>query len=281
MSFKQLQLNAASGDPEAQFQLGRAYDCGDGTKRNPKKAFTWYSKAANQHHTEALEHLAEFYQNGIGCEEDNRKAIQCLKEAAEKGSSSAQFSLADALLDIGECSEAIDILKSKADSGSCEAQFKLGEIFSEGVKIPKSDCDAFKWYEQAAIRGFGEAYVKVGQCLATGVGVTRNFPEAISWLLKVATPHSTVSAGDMHFAQLMLSDVYASGDFPGRNVVEAYKWLNLAIAYWPTWAADDQRLTLGERREKIAFQMSQEDIQRAQAESAKLFIFPEKLKKPG
>lgn len=52
---------AQAGDPEAQFQLGKAYCCGNGPGKDPSIALSWLCKAAKQDHPGAQYEIGRFY----------------------------------------------------------------------------------------------------------------------------------------------------------------------------------------------------------------------------
>lgn len=56
-----LQGPARAGDPEAQFQLGKAYCCGDGPGKNSAIAMSWLCKAAKQEHAGAQYELGRYH----------------------------------------------------------------------------------------------------------------------------------------------------------------------------------------------------------------------------
>ena len=61
---------AEQGDAEAQYNLGKCYDNGDGVKEDKKEAAKWYRKAAEQGDAEAQYNLGCCYDNGDGVKED-------------------------------------------------------------------------------------------------------------------------------------------------------------------------------------------------------------------
>ena len=66
-----------------------------------------------------------------------------------------------------------------------------------------------------------------------------------------------------------MSEAYADPEYPKRDLVEAYKWLNLLMADCPD---GDFRLELIEKRNAFASEMTCEQIEEAQRRSSALFI---------
>jgi TPR repeat protein len=57
---------AENGDPEAQIDLGLAYDFGNGVPQDDKEAVKWWRKAVEQGHTKAQFALGFMYYKGDG-----------------------------------------------------------------------------------------------------------------------------------------------------------------------------------------------------------------------
>lgn len=78
---------AASGDPDAQFNMGQAYKLGKGVPQDVKRAEAWYRKAAENGHIKAADTL------GLLLFQDGRKAeaIPFLQASAERGDPRAQY----------------------------------------------------------------------------------------------------------------------------------------------------------------------------------------------
>jgi uncharacterized protein len=77
-------IAAEQGDAEAQYELGRCYDCGYGVKEDKEKAVLWWTKAAEQGHFEATLELILCYSHGDGVQKDKEKADYWDKIFTEK-----------------------------------------------------------------------------------------------------------------------------------------------------------------------------------------------------
>jgi len=64
---------AAMGEPQAQFQLARQLEQGDGVKKNERLAFEHYQRAADQNHPLALTFLGLCFQRGTGTPPDLKR----------------------------------------------------------------------------------------------------------------------------------------------------------------------------------------------------------------
>src|SRR5215472_4603509 len=65
-----------------------------------------------------------------------------------------------------------------AQSGDDEAQFYIGSLYSAGVGVPRSDPEAFRWFDRAASQGHSHAMLILAGLYATGRGVAKNNAEA-------------------------------------------------------------------------------------------------------
>ena len=94
MLYKQRNYTAANrtwrpladrGVPEAQYNLGQAYDSGEGVLKDPAQSAIWYSKAAEQGYAAAQYNLGVDYLKGDGVKEDRGTAVRWITLAAKQG----------------------------------------------------------------------------------------------------------------------------------------------------------------------------------------------------
>lgn len=122
---EQLQAKAASGDAEAQFNLGVIYDNGEGVPRDYKAAREWFRKAAEQGNAMAQNSLGLMYADGQDEPQDYQKAAEWIRKAAEQGHTNAQAS--------------------------------LGWMYANGKGVPQDYSQAYMWSNIAAASGHGIA----------------------------------------------------------------------------------------------------------------------------
>lgn len=70
LSLQECEELSKKGVSEAQWQLGRRYELGNGITPDVFKAIALYKKAANQNHPKACERLAQFYESGTYVKKD-------------------------------------------------------------------------------------------------------------------------------------------------------------------------------------------------------------------
>ena len=62
--------SAKNGNADSQYNLGKAYENGEGVEQNYAKAVNWYRKAAYQGDANGQIALANMYYNGHGVQQD-------------------------------------------------------------------------------------------------------------------------------------------------------------------------------------------------------------------
>ena len=78
--------------------LGRCYETGLGTSRDPRRALEWFEKAARQNHPAAQFNLALTYRDGRGTEADEKQTFYWYRKAADQHVAEAQMLLGVAYL---------------------------------------------------------------------------------------------------------------------------------------------------------------------------------------
>jgi TPR repeat protein len=92
----QLQAKAQAGDPNAQVNLGRAYEDGDGVPQSDQLAVKWYWAAAERGNAIAQNNLGLMIRSGRGVEQDKQEAVGRYRKAAKQKNPSAMFNLGTA-----------------------------------------------------------------------------------------------------------------------------------------------------------------------------------------
>jgi len=124
-SLQETMAKAKKGDAAAQCSLGERYASGDGTKKDPARAKTWFEKAAAQGHPGAQTNLGLMYAQGDGVKKDLARAKTWFEKAAAQGHPDAQ---------------------------AC-----LGVIYFRGLGVKKDPVQAKTWFKKAADQGQNQA----------------------------------------------------------------------------------------------------------------------------
>ena len=115
---------AASGNAEAQYNLGLLYDSGQGVPQDYAQEATWYRKAAEQGNANAQTALGSMYVNGQGVPQNNAQAAAWWRKAA--------------------------------DQGNADGQFGLGLLYDHGSGVPQDFAEAYFWFDLAAAGNVAE-----------------------------------------------------------------------------------------------------------------------------
>lgn len=84
---------ALAGDATAQLELGRAYEDGKGVPQDEAKAVEWFRKAAEQGNAAAQNSLGVMYAHGRGVERNREEAVRWYRKAAKNGLSEGLYNV--------------------------------------------------------------------------------------------------------------------------------------------------------------------------------------------
>lgn len=266
--FSESLVKAESGDVQAQFSVGKAYQVGKGTTIDLVKSNEWLHKSAAQGNSDAQHALGYRYskvgQTIYDIKVDTNKlkeSFEWYEKAANQGHLRAQVAIALAYL-YGEgvhkdAKKALLIFERLAVSGDSVSQYYLGEILDSGKDLPKNTLKAIEWYKMAAAQGHPAALLELGRIYYFGRGVLKDAGAAASYFEKAAlkehpeafypigylyangegVPKDSVAAAkwlgkaasrDDSRAQSILGALYFEGDGVPKDLVLAYAWMNLA-----------------------------------------------------
>ena len=186
-----------------------------------------------------------------------------------------------------------DEVATKAKAGDAESQFGLGCRYDFGEGIPKDQSEAAKWYRLAAEKGHAAAQNNLGSLYQFGAGVAQDYTLAREWYEKsvalgypmalnnlgylyrfgLGVETNAQRAADLYkraaekgdpSAMVNLGIAYADGTGVTKDLIEAYKWLDLARFH--TVSSSDMRLKWGCRKalDRVAARMSQEQMAEAE-----------------
>ena len=157
-----------------------------------KLAFEWTEKAAQLGLTLAKTNLGFFYAKGIGIEKNKEKALYWLNEAQLKNDSQAFFIMGILFSENNNIFEnndkkAFELFKIAAEMGNGNAQYNLANWLFDGRFISKNELEAVKWYERAAIdSNISEAMYALYQIYSKGTKDIPKDPEKANYWLEKA-----------------------------------------------------------------------------------------------
>ncbi len=208
-------------DPKAMTLLGELYAGGLGVPQNDAKAAEWYKLAADRGDREAMFALAMFRLQGRAGPRDRDAGAKWLAAAAKLGHPLAAYDLA--LLYIEgqvfpqDFTRAAELLRIAAQAGNPQAQYALGTLYKQGRGVAKDMKEATRLWGLAALADNSAAQVEYGIALFNGDGVPKNEPAAAIMFRQAALHGNPV-------AQDRLARMLAEGRGAPKNPVEATKW---------------------------------------------------------
>jgi len=224
-SLEALEQKRKGGDAQAQTDLGRRLQTGDGVNADVAEAVRWYRQAAQKGHPRAQCFLGVMLQNGKGVAKDQAQAIQWYRKAAERGWAEAQFRLAWAY-QYGEglpkdAAKAVQGYRKAADGGHVLAMTNLGWMYENGQGVPLDHAQAVAWYQKAAEAGEATAQCNLGLMFESGRGTAMDLRQAVTWYRKAA------EQGDAR-GQKSLGVLLRDGMGVDKNLEEAARWFKAA-----------------------------------------------------
>ena len=213
--------SAEQGDAYAQNAIGLGYLNGQGVAKNYEKAVDWFRKSAEQGNRMGQSYLADMYLNGHGVAKDDEIAARWYRMSAEQGFVAAQFAIAGMYEDgIGVAmndEKAADWYRKAAEQGDADAQYQIGAHYLYGLGVAKDDEKAVDWLRKSAEQGNNYAQHEIGLCYSNGIGVSKNDEKAADWTRKAAEQGNAE-------AQYQLGRLYQLGEGVAKNDEKATDW---------------------------------------------------------
>ncbi len=199
---------------------------------------TLLKEAAGENHAAATYELGIAYNQGQGVRENTVKGARLMKQAARLGDSRAQYHVGAAYFHgtAGEKNlrKAAIYLGRASVQGHEKAQYLLARAFENGWGVPKDPAWAARWYGKAARRGHGPAQLAYGVVNSEGRGLPANRVTAYVWLTlamkTLATENGTDEealslrekvAAEMSAAAIAKAKARAAAFAPAANTVFA------------------------------------------------------------
>ena len=185
-----LTQKAEQGYALAQSVLANFYYNGLGTDQNYKKAYYWFKKSAEQGYAGAQYSLADLYYEGLGTDQNYERAFYWAKKSAEQGFTIAQYSLAglyyEGLGTDQNYERAFYWMKKSAEQGYDKAQYDLAVLYYSGKGTEVNYKKAFFWYKRSAEQGYAMAQYDLAVLYYYGKGTDQNYERAFYWSKKSA-----------------------------------------------------------------------------------------------
>jgi hypothetical protein len=224
--FNQRLRVAASGDAEAQYELGTLYQNGRGTPIDRDKAIEWYRRSADHGNLKAASRLERMKENEVRFDMES--------ERANSGDPEGQYALGTMYAKgVGvtvDKTRAVSWYRRAAEQGHEKAQYKLGYLLYHGEGVKRSTGQALTWFRTAAVKGYAPAQYHLGMMYAAGDGVKRDYDAAISWFRKAAKGGYRQARDEIEHILNGTKHTRADGDDtepPSPHVRQMKEWLLL------------------------------------------------------
>lgn len=169
---------AKEGKAEYEYLYGLCYENGWGVEQNPKQAFSWYSKSAEQDYAAACNSLGNLYRMGSGVATNANKALEWYRKGAKGGDGQA-------MLNLGNCyfygmgvekdeKTAVKWWTDAAEAGNAFAMSQMGDCYYYGIGVEKDLEKAIEYYQPAADKNISNAQFRLGILYYTGNGVQQD-----------------------------------------------------------------------------------------------------------
>lgn len=184
---------AERGEPQAQFNLSRAYLTGKGVDKNLGQAERWLEKAAKGNFPPALHNQAlQFLE-----EQKVSSAMQGLEKAASQNFPASLYSLGKmhqaGLTGPENPKRAFVLIKSAGELGFHKAQYNLGKMYRDGYGVKVDMQASTRWFLRAAHQGNLKAQIKMIKRYQKGIGISTDRAQAYKWLLISEERHKGIS----------------------------------------------------------------------------------------
>jgi len=166
---------------------------------DPATAVTLLTMPARQGDPVAQRTLGYLIQHGMGAEQDQDRAVQLYRAAAEAGDGIAAFNLG---MLCGESDEALRWLRRAADTGVSEAYPLLGD------KLSQRDLDeqALRWYVRGAHAGHAGSMFAAACWYRDGFGGPVDLVQALRWYLAMLEVGNGDGVHQAHHIVPMMTD---------------------------------------------------------------------------
>lgn len=146
----------------ADCKLAKYYETGVGCRVDPKKALLHYTRAAKQGNDLAQHELGNIYRNGKGVQKSADEAALWYEKAATQGYAYSQHHLGDILRERNQHQEAARLFTLSAEQGNHYAQCDLAFCYEHGEGVERSLEKSLYWNKKAARQGNATAMMNYG-----------------------------------------------------------------------------------------------------------------------
>ena len=228
--FRWLTKAAQLGQQDAQMELARRYEEGDGVRKNNSRAFGLYKKLYEAGNQEAIPHFAKFLFYNAGTEADPEQALTMLEEAAANGSSDAMETLCG-IYTLGpkgvgiNLDRAILLGEAALPKASERMHVHLAHAYEKRNASEEDRNRSFELYEIAAREGDSQGQRGISEKLLQGdTRFGRDLEESLMWIRMAAEEDPENSLSQM---QKGIMEAFGLGCEPSEEAFS--RFLEIAV----------------------------------------------------
>jgi hypothetical protein len=169
-----------------QFRLARAYYTGEGVTQDHSRAREMFASLAERGMAQAQYLYAYMLLFGQGGERNPEEGMSQLRLAVVGRNAAATALLGDLYRRGQEVPQdnrkAAQFYRIAADQGHAAAQYALAALYNRGSGVAEDPAEAAMWFSRAAAQGFAPAMRSLAALYFNGRGVTRDPARAYAWL---------------------------------------------------------------------------------------------------
>lgn len=191
----------------------------DDANKRSKAAKRMLNKLIKNGNAYAMNLKGAMYYEGQGVVQDQKKAVSLYKKAAGAGCSISMSNLGYAYFygngTTVNMQLAYKYFSMATQRGECDAINKLGDMYREGLYVPKDEYMAFRLYDQcydvvphdATNDAYPACLVRIAECLYKGIGTVVNHVVAYDLLKEAENIFNLQIENDNYYAKLCIERV--------------------------------------------------------------------------
>lgn len=216
------------GDVNAMNRLATAYFNGAGVIENDEKALEYIRQAAENGDMNAKRNLGMYYYMGEIVPQDISLGVSLIEEAANAGDPTSQFFMAcfyvEAMPFRKDNAKALEWYEKALAQNQQNALYNTAIQYYAGTLRKQDYAMAVKYFEKAASLGHAKANSMLASCYLYGFGVEKDVTKAIEYYKK------SVELGCVGSLEV-LGDIHLFTEFGICDIAEARKWYDIASCY--------------------------------------------------
>ena len=227
--------SAATGDPQAQYELAKLLLTGKPLSIQNREAAKWLRKASAREHAASEALLGLLYARGQGVHPNPERAVELFRTAAIAGNASAQYHLGIALENGFGCAKdprsALSWHRLAGAQGHVLAQLRVGQCYAQGIGCRRDPVQAQLWLRGAAVQAYPEAELALGVFFSAedNTKAGDGEQEAFQWISRAASD-------GLPEAQYRLALLYSIGRGCPASASQAVSWARAAASRGHTGA---------------------------------------------